>query len=118
MGPDRRPFAINDPAKDRVAQLPDIAGPRVIFELGQELGRERSARCAELGCKMTREQRDVARALTKRRKLDAADRESVQQVVAEASGLRFAIEIAPRRGQQPRVDLQRLSPTDPPKLPS
>src|SRR5262249_55635437 len=57
-------------ARDGVAQLADVAGPIVGFEVLDELGGEGRVAPAELAPEVARQERDVARAAPQRRQLD------------------------------------------------
>src|SRR5208282_6329958 len=55
---------------------------------------------------------DVSYAVAQRGQLDPRDREAMEQVVPEASGLDLAVQVASGGGQQPYVDLDGAVPSD------
>src|SRR5262249_15417958 len=65
---------------------------------------------------MTSQEGDVTAALAQRRELDARDGESIEEVVAEASGLDFLVEVAPGGRHHAHIDADPLVATDAPKL--
>src|SRR5689334_20529047 len=99
-----RQIAERKPARDGVVQLADISRPVVVFEPHQEIVGERTVPSEPLP-KVTRQERDVAAALTKGRKLDARHRETIEEIVAKAPRLDLSVEIAARGCDDADVDV-------------
>src|SRR4051794_16235606 len=102
-------------ARDRVRELAHVARPRIALEPLHQIVGHRFVTSAELAPEVLREHADVPAPRPKRWELDPCDREAEEEIVAEAPILNFAIEIAPRRREEPNVDLGRsiaAHPTD------
>jgi len=93
-----------------VPELAHVAGPGAIRPTLQQLVRQGVGCTAEQRAEVTGQERDVAFALAQRRQRDARDRDAVEQVVAEASLLDLAVEVAARGCHQPDIDANRALP--------
>ena len=82
-----------DVARHRVAEFPNVSGPRVITPFGQHVRRQ-FALTVELGKKAARQNPYVPLAMAQRGELDSTDCQTVKQVVAEPARLDFVIQIA------------------------
>ena len=87
FGQDRLPLADGDRVLERVLELAHVAGPRVLEEQAQHVGRE--AQRAALARAHPRQQEggeglDVLAPLAQRRDLDRHDAQAVEEVLAEA----------------------------------
>ncbi len=101
------------PTDDGVQELAGIPGPTVGSIAREELHGERTGAGSELRPEGAREELHVALAITQRRQLDARDGEAEEEVVAEASFLHLAIEIATRRREDANVALDPAVAADP-----
>src|SRR4029077_14064342 len=101
---------------DDVAQLADVAGPRVARERLERLRRKSTRLPAVLIRDDLREvlgeQRHVLEALAQRRHGDREDEDAVIQILPERALLDERFEIAVRRDEDARVDDDRLLAAD------
>jgi len=108
-------------ALDFVFELADIAGPVVLRQGIHRLGGE--TRGLVVGTRavtleqVVGQQRYVAATVAQRRHGDREDVEAIVEILAEAAGAHFALEIAVGGGQHTRVDLARLGLADQGDLP-
>ena len=83
-------------ALDRMLQLAHVARPRRGLQRGEGFRRDRADLLAELGVevveKIERQRHDVLRPLAQRRHAQRHDVDAVEEVGAEAAGLRFRLE--------------------------
>src|SRR6185369_16034762 len=82
----------------------------------QQIPWEAAGISPELLPEVDRKRGDIALAVSKRRKLDARDGEPMKEVVAKASRLDFAIEVAARRRKHTHVDADPFVAPDPSNL--
>src|SRR5207302_5426220 len=80
-------IAERDLACDRVSKLAHVAGPPVVRPSVEDARGRSTALAAERLPEMTSEELDVPSAFAQRRKLDARDDQTMEQIVAEASVL-------------------------------
>src|SRR5262249_30943110 len=98
-----------------VPELAHVARPRIVLpaaEVPEHALFHRRLIRAELRSEVLDEHRDVLPPAAERRHLDPADGEAMKKVVAEAADEDLAVEIAPRRREDPDVDLDRLVAAD------
>ena len=111
-----RPAAQNHAALDHVAELSDVARPRVGDQGVHDLTRDPRDATAELGPElvreMTDEKRNVAGPFPQRRQLDGEDVEAVVEVGPKVSLLHRSGEIAVGRGDDPDVDAASAKASD------
>src|ERR1041385_652826 len=104
----------DDGALDRVAELADIADPRVSAQQLEGAIGDRvdvlAVALAELTDEMRGEQEEVVPPLRQRREPDGHDGETVVEIFAEPSLLDRVFEIAIGRGDEPDVDRDGLAP--------
>src|SRR5882724_3095838 len=106
-----------DAARDRVLELTHVAGPRLLFEVPDELGREldhvaQPVTLAVLARELAREQRDVPLPLAQWWDDQIDHVEPIVEVLAEPSGLDLLREIAMRRRDHAYIDLLDLRRTE------
>src|SRR5262249_55320311 len=114
-GADPRPGGQQLRALDRVAQLPDVAGPPVCAQARHRVSFEaaRGARpCPQLALEAMGEHGQVLGPLPQRRKVDPDHVEPEGQVFAERTAPDFRVEVDVGRRHEPRVGAQRLGSAD------
>ena len=108
----------NDAALDEVAELADVAGPIVLCHFGERVLAEEALFFghAELLEERADEEKHVVEALAERRHAGADDGDAEVEVLAEATLVDLALEVAVRRRDDADVHAPRAGLTDAPNL--
>lgn len=114
---DRLTFGERERAVERVLEFADVPGPVVAFERRERRGREpvRAPLAGGLGAGKMRlgEEPDVLAPLSKRWEPDRQHVDPVEEILAEASRLDLALEIAVRGCDHAHVDRDGARPAEP-----
>src|SRR5262249_3530878 len=106
----------HDGPLERVDELAHVPGPAVPRDRGARLGREPDVAApvarGDPGEDVIRERLHVLAALAKRREPDRDDAQPEEEALAEAAGAHVGLEVAVRRRDDARVDLDRVGPAD------